>query len=169
MINSLTGVLVRFRQHQVALMCDIEKMFHQFQVRESDRICIFALLLVKSRRHEQLTAQGDIQGDSTSLCCCFVTQLCELWTQTISQREQPCISCGLTIHSQTSTQMTESPAQRQSRRLYNLQRKHVNCKQRVDLGYTSLCPTMFLYQTQTKTRKFTVPSLWAKHVYRPEK
>ncbi len=37
MINNLTGVLVRFRQHQVALMCDIEKMFHQFQVKENDR------------------------------------------------------------------------------------------------------------------------------------
>lgn len=32
----LTVVLVRFRQHQVALMCEIEKMFHQFQVKESD-------------------------------------------------------------------------------------------------------------------------------------
>ncbi|XP_051803945.1 uncharacterized protein LOC127533924 [Acanthochromis polyacanthus] len=37
MINNLTGVLVRFRQHQVALLCDIEKMFHQFKVKESDR------------------------------------------------------------------------------------------------------------------------------------
>ncbi|XP_073724404.1 uncharacterized protein [Misgurnus anguillicaudatus] len=37
MINNLTGVLLRFRQHQVALMCDIEKMFHQFQVKENDR------------------------------------------------------------------------------------------------------------------------------------
>lgn len=37
MINNLTGVLVRFRQHQIAIMCDIEKMFHQFVVKESDR------------------------------------------------------------------------------------------------------------------------------------
>ncbi len=37
MINNLTSVLVRFRQHQVALMCDIEKMFHQFQVKENNR------------------------------------------------------------------------------------------------------------------------------------
>ncbi|KAK0130929.1 hypothetical protein N1851_034390 [Merluccius polli] len=35
--NNLTGVLLRFRQHPVALMCDIEKMFHQFRVYESDR------------------------------------------------------------------------------------------------------------------------------------
>lgn len=37
MINNLTGVLIRFRQHRIALMCDIEKMFHQFHVSEKDR------------------------------------------------------------------------------------------------------------------------------------
>lgn len=37
MINSLTGVLIRFCQHHIALMCDIEKMFHQFHVLENDR------------------------------------------------------------------------------------------------------------------------------------
>ena len=33
-INNLFGVLCRFRQHPVAIMCDIEKMFHQFHVSE---------------------------------------------------------------------------------------------------------------------------------------
>ncbi|CAM4662406.1 unnamed protein product [Leuciscus chuanchicus] len=37
MINNLTGVLVRFRRHPVAIICDIEKMFHQFHVQENDR------------------------------------------------------------------------------------------------------------------------------------
>ncbi|KAI4902936.1 hypothetical protein NFI96_019343, partial [Prochilodus magdalenae] len=37
MINNLTGVLIRFREHRIALMCDIEKMFHQFHVQENDR------------------------------------------------------------------------------------------------------------------------------------
>lgn len=37
MLNSLGGVLIRFRNHPVALMCDIEKMFHQFHVKEADR------------------------------------------------------------------------------------------------------------------------------------
>lgn len=36
MINNLTGVLKRFRQHPIALMCDIEKMSHQFHVQEDD-------------------------------------------------------------------------------------------------------------------------------------
>lgn len=37
MINNLNGILIRFRQHPVALMCDVEKMFHQFHVEEADR------------------------------------------------------------------------------------------------------------------------------------
>ena len=35
--NGLAGVLIRFRRYKVAVMCDIEKMFHQFYVREQDR------------------------------------------------------------------------------------------------------------------------------------
>ena len=35
--NALVGVLLRFRQHDVAIMCDIEKMFYQFQVTEEHR------------------------------------------------------------------------------------------------------------------------------------
>ena len=37
LINSLAGVLLRFREHLVALMCDIQKMFHQFLVKEEHR------------------------------------------------------------------------------------------------------------------------------------
>lgn len=33
---NLTGVLIQFRQRPIALMCDIEKMFHQFHVQEDD-------------------------------------------------------------------------------------------------------------------------------------
>ncbi|KAL4217997.1 hypothetical protein ACF0H5_022735 [Mactra antiquata] len=35
--NGLTGVIIRFRRFPVAIMCDIEKMFHQFFVHEPDR------------------------------------------------------------------------------------------------------------------------------------
>ncbi|XP_063955602.1 uncharacterized protein LOC135154201 [Lytechinus pictus] len=37
MINSLVGVLCRFRKHNVAVLCDVEKMFFQFRVAEDDR------------------------------------------------------------------------------------------------------------------------------------
>ena len=35
--SNLSAVLTRFRKHEVAFSCDIEKMFHQFKVDESDR------------------------------------------------------------------------------------------------------------------------------------
>ena len=37
MTNDLSRVLLRFRQHPVALMCDIQKMFHRFRVYPDDR------------------------------------------------------------------------------------------------------------------------------------
>ena len=36
LINSLVGVVIRFRQEQVALAADIEAMFHQVGVQERD-------------------------------------------------------------------------------------------------------------------------------------
>ncbi|KAJ8381206.1 hypothetical protein SKAU_G00019840, partial [Synaphobranchus kaupii] len=35
--NGLTGVLCRFRKHPIAIMCDVEKMFHRFHVDQEDR------------------------------------------------------------------------------------------------------------------------------------
>ena len=35
--NSLVGVLIRFRREKVAVMCDIEQMFHSFHVRPDHR------------------------------------------------------------------------------------------------------------------------------------
>ncbi|XP_053739916.1 uncharacterized protein LOC128769885 isoform X2 [Synchiropus splendidus] len=37
LMNSLIGILLRFRQHHIAVMSDVEKMFHQFHVPEPDR------------------------------------------------------------------------------------------------------------------------------------
>jgi len=36
-MNNLVGVLHRFRKGHIAVMCDIQKMFHMFKVHESDR------------------------------------------------------------------------------------------------------------------------------------
>lgn len=36
-MNSLAGILLRFRREPVAISCDIQKMFHNFQVNEEDR------------------------------------------------------------------------------------------------------------------------------------
>lgn len=37
LMNSLLGILMRFRQKRIALSCDIEWMFHQFHVKTGDR------------------------------------------------------------------------------------------------------------------------------------
>ena len=37
LMNSLVGILLRFRLNKIAITCDIEKMFYQFEVNESDR------------------------------------------------------------------------------------------------------------------------------------
>ena len=36
-LNSLTGVLTLFRKEKVAFTCDIEQMFHSFQINPEDR------------------------------------------------------------------------------------------------------------------------------------
>ena len=37
LMNNLNGVLLRFRLHSTALMCDVERMFHQFHVSKMDQ------------------------------------------------------------------------------------------------------------------------------------
>lgn len=37
LLNNLTGVLCRFRRHPIAITSDIQKMFHQFKLKPSDR------------------------------------------------------------------------------------------------------------------------------------
>ncbi len=37
LINSLVGVICCFRREAVAVICDIERMFHQFSVSPEDR------------------------------------------------------------------------------------------------------------------------------------
>jgi hypothetical protein len=37
MMNSMIGILLRFRKDQVAILGDIQKMYHQFRVHEADR------------------------------------------------------------------------------------------------------------------------------------
>lgn len=37
LINALPGVLCRIREHRIALICDVERMFHRFHVSPRDR------------------------------------------------------------------------------------------------------------------------------------
>ena len=71
--NSLVGVLLRFRQERVAVMADIEKMFHQVNVKEQDREALRFLWwpegdLSKEPVEHQMTVH--LFGATSSPSCC---------------------------------------------------------------------------------------------------
>ena len=39
-LNSLVGILLRFRRDKFAVMADVEQMYHQIKVQESDQIAL---------------------------------------------------------------------------------------------------------------------------------
>ena len=45
LLNSLVGVLLRFREQRVGLAADIEAMFHQVQIKEEDQLALRFLWL----------------------------------------------------------------------------------------------------------------------------
>ncbi len=72
LMNSLTGILLRFRQHPVALMCDIERMFHQFHVIEADRDYLQFLWW----RNGDFDTASTVPHESTSVWCFVVPRMC---------------------------------------------------------------------------------------------
>ncbi len=96
MTNNLIGVLVRFRQHQIALTCDIEKMFHQFKVQERDRDFLRFLWW----KNGDLSTQPQEYRMTVHLWCSVFPRMCKLWVKTFSQREQPCMSTRCPVHCQ---------------------------------------------------------------------
>lgn len=79
LMNMLTGILVRFRQHPVALMCDVEKMFHQFHVEEADRNYLRFLWWKNGRLNFTPTR---IPHEGPSFCCYLITWMRQLWSET---------------------------------------------------------------------------------------
>ena len=76
LINNLNGILIRFRQHHIALMCDVEKMFHQLHVNEPDRDYLCFLWW----------KDGDLDRKPDVFRMKVVTCMCELRTETPSSR-----------------------------------------------------------------------------------
>ena len=71
--NSLVGVLLRFRQERVAVMADVEKMFHQVNVKQEDRESLRFLWwpegeLSKEPVAHQMTVH--LFGATSSPSCC---------------------------------------------------------------------------------------------------
>lgn len=70
-INNLAGVLMRFRQEEVALIADIEQMFHQVRVPPEDRNALRFLWWSGSLNDEpeEYQMQVHIFGATSSPCC----------------------------------------------------------------------------------------------------
>ncbi len=64
--NDLTGVLLRFRQESVALMADVEQMFHQVRVAPDDCHALRFLWWEDGDYHQMLV---HLFGTTSSLCC----------------------------------------------------------------------------------------------------
>lgn len=72
--NNLIGVLLRFREHPVALMVDVESMFYQVRVPEEDAHLLLFLWWPEYQC-------GRIQNESTPFQCYIFTQLCILHSE----------------------------------------------------------------------------------------
>ena len=71
--NKLVGVLTRFRLHQVALMADVEAMFHQVRVKTDDQDTLRFLWWPQGRRSEAPRAYRmtvHLFGGTWSPSCC---------------------------------------------------------------------------------------------------
>ena len=80
LLNSMVGVLIRFREDSIAIMGDIEKMSHKFKVNEEHRHYL-RFLWWKSG----ITAKV-IQDESSSFCCNLFTWLCQFWLKETGHR-----------------------------------------------------------------------------------
>ena len=71
--NKLVGVLTRFRLHQVALMADVEAMFHQVRVKTDDQDALRFLWWPQGKRSEAPQAYRmtvHLFGGTWSPSCC---------------------------------------------------------------------------------------------------
>lgn len=75
--NSLICVLLRFHQEPVAIMADIEGMFHQVRVKEEDRN-LLRFLWWPGWRHKQRS--GGIPNEGSSLWRHILSNLCTFCT-----------------------------------------------------------------------------------------
>ena len=70
--NKLTHVLLRFRQHPVAVMADVESMFYQVRVVEEDRDAL-RFLWVDSQTGEEVVSRMNVHIFGGVWCPCIAT------------------------------------------------------------------------------------------------
>ena len=69
MMNSLLGILMRFRQEKVALSCDIERMFHQFHVSADNRDYLRFFWLTDNEERVTYRMKVHLFGAKSSPAC----------------------------------------------------------------------------------------------------
>ena len=69
LLNSLVGILLRFRRKRVGIMADCEAMFHQVRVRESDRDALRLLWMDASWQVVEYQMLVHVFGATSSPCC----------------------------------------------------------------------------------------------------
>ena len=69
MMNSLLGILMRFRVGHIAVSCDIERMFHQFQVEPGDRDYVRFIWLDKNNTTTTYRMKVHLFGAKSSPAC----------------------------------------------------------------------------------------------------
>ena len=75
LLNDLVGVLLRFRQHAVAMKSDVEAMFHQVKVKEQERDVLRFLWWDNAGHPLTYRMTAHIFGATSSPCCaCYALQ-----------------------------------------------------------------------------------------------
>ena len=69
LLNTLLGILLRFRVNKIAMMCDIEKMFHQFRVSPDDQNYLRFLWTDKDGEARAYKMKVHLFGASSSPSC----------------------------------------------------------------------------------------------------
>lgn len=67
-MNSLVGILLRFRKEKIAFTCDIERMFHRFRVTEKDR-CYLRFIWYKDGERAIYQMKVHLFGATSSPGC----------------------------------------------------------------------------------------------------
>lgn len=93
-MNSLIGILLRFRKERVAIACDIERMFHQFRVSENHRNYLRFLWLDENGIVTTYRMKAHLFGATSSPACATygLRTLCQMSTDQSAEKAKTFIN-----------------------------------------------------------------------------
>ena len=120
LLNNLVGILLRFTKGRYCVMVDIEKMFHQFLVREQDREALrFVWRTNKKEQFRDIRMNVHPFGKVDSPCCCLwvLKKTATNSTTKIIARKKEAIAENLYIDNYLDSFNTQSEAMEISRQV----------------------------------------------------